>query len=106
METKLKILEDEIKIFEESNTKFKNENEKLKNEINDLNSNISNMKSEIFFQKKKIDEFDIDKDEIIFLKLNLVHGHKCRKSFLNNKGFEINTPEYRSCVLSKEINNE
>ena len=106
METKLKILEDEIKIFEESNTKFKNENEKLKNEINDLNSNISNMKSEIFFQKKKIDEFDIDKDEIIFLKLNLVHGHKCRKGFLNNKGFEINTPEYRSCVLSKEINNE
>ena len=106
METKLKILEDEIKIFEESNTKFKNENEKLKNEINDLNSNISNMKSEIFFQKKKIDEFDIDKDEIIFLKLNLVHGHKCRKSFLNNKGFEVNTPEYRSCVLSKEINNE
>ena len=64
------------------------------------------MKSEIFFQKKKIDEFDIDKDEIIFLKLNLVHGHKCRKGFLNNKGFEINTPEYRSCVLSKEINNE
>ena len=106
METKLKILEDEIKIFEESNTKFKNENEKLKNEIKDLNSNISNMKSEIFFQKKKIDEFDIDKDEIIFLKLNLVHGHKCRKSFLNNKGFEVNTPEYRSCVLSKEINNE
>ena len=106
LETKLNILEDEIKIIDESNLKFKEENEKLKGELNFLKSNISRMKNEIFIQKKKIDQFDIDKDEIIFLKLNLEHGHKCRKSFLNNKGFEINTPEYRNCVISKEINNE
>ena len=106
LETKLNILEDEIKIIDESNLKFKEENEKLKGELNFLKSNISRMKNEIFIQKKKIDQFDVDKDEIIFLKLNLEHGHKCRKSFLNNKGFEINTPEYRNCVISKEINNE
>ena len=106
LETKLNILEDEIKIIDESNMKFKEENEKLKGELNFLKSNISRMKNEIFIQKKKIDQFDVDKDEIIFLKLNLEHGHKCRKSFLNNKGFEINTPEYRNCVISKEINNE
>ena len=106
LETKLNILEDEIKIIDESNLKFKEENEKLKGELNFLKSNISRMKNEIFIQKKKIDQFDVDKDEIIFLRLNLEHGHKCRKSFLNNKGFEINSPEYRNCVLSKEINNE
>ncbi len=106
LETKLNILEDEIKIIDESNLKFKEENEKLKGELNFLKSNISRMKNKIFIQKKKIDQFDVDKDEIIFLKLNLEHGHKCRKSFLNNKGFEINTPEYRNCVISKEINNE
>ncbi len=106
LETKLNILEDEIKIIDESNLKFKEENEKLKGELNFLKSNISRMKNEIFIQKKKINQFDVDKDEIIFLRLNLEHGHKCRKSFLNNKGFEINSPEYRNCVLSKEINNE
>ena len=106
LETKLNILEDEIKIIDESNLKFKEENEKLKSELNFLKSNISRMKNEIFIQKKKINQFDVDKDEIIFLKLNLEHGHKCRKSFFNNKGFEVNTPEYRNCVLSKEINNE
>ena len=36
-----------------------------------------------------------------FLKLNLNHGHKCRKSFFNNKGFVVGSEDYRSCVFNK-----
>mgnify|MGYP003322204470 FL=1 len=99
-ETKLKILEDELKIIEETNLKFIEENENLIIEINDLNNQISVLNNEIFSQKQKINQFNIDTQELEFLKLNLVHGHKCRKSFLNTAGFNVGTEEYRSCVLN------
>ena len=100
-EAKLKILEDEIKIIEETNVKFIEENENLKNEINDLSDKIINLNSKISSQEKEINQFDIDKKEMEFLKLNLDHGHKCRKSFFNSKGFVVGSEEYRSCVLNK-----
>ena len=99
-ETKLKILEDELKIIEETNLKFIEENENLISEINDLNNQISVLNNEIFSQKQKINQFNIDTQELEFLKLNLDHGHKCRKSFLNTDGFKVGTEEYRSCVLN------
>ena len=101
MEAKIKILEDEIVIIEETNFKYKQENEILKNNINELNNQISNFKNEIFLQKKTINQFDIDKKELEFLKLNLEHGHKCRKSFFNNKGFLVGSDDYKNCVLNK-----
>ena len=102
MDAKLKILEDEIKIIEDSNFKFKQENEDLKSEINNLKIEIIEFESQITSQKNAIKQFKIDKEELKFLRLNLVHGHKCRKSFLNSKGFIAGTPEYKNCVLSKE----
>jgi len=100
-EAKLKILEDEIKIIEETNVKFIEENENLKNEVNDLNNKVLSLKNEISSQKQTINQFDIDTKEMEFLKLNLDHGHKCRKSFFNNKGFVVGSEEYRSCVFNK-----
>ena len=102
MDAKLKILEDEIKIIEDTNLKFKQENENLKSEINNLNNEIFKFESQIITQKNTIKQFNIDKEELKFLRLNLVHGHKCRKTFLNSKGFIVGTPEYKNCVLSKE----
>ena len=103
---KLKILEDELKIIEDTNLKFIEENEFLKSEINNLESEIINFKNEIFLQKEKIDQFDIDKKELNFLRLNLEHGHKCRRSFFNNRGFAVGSQEYKECVLNKgRINN-
>ena len=99
-ETKLKILEDELKIVEETNSKFIEENENLINEINDLNNQISVLNNEIFSQKQQINQFNIDSQELEFLKLNLEHGHKCRKSFFNADGFNVGTEEYKSCVLN------
>ena len=56
--------------------------------------------SEIFSQKQTINQFNIDSQELEFLKLNLEHGHKCRKSFLNTDGFKVGTEEYKDCVLN------
>jgi rod shape-determining protein MreC len=99
-ETKLKILEDELKIVEETNSKFIEENENLINKINDLNNQISVLNNEISSQKQKINQFNMDTQEFEFLKLNLEHGHKCRKSFFNSDGFNVGTEEYKSCVLN------
>ena len=99
-ESKLKILEDELKIIEETNSKFIEENENLTSEINDLNNQISVLNNEIFLQKQKINQFNIDTQELEFLKLNLEHGHKCRKSFFNTDGFNVGTEGYKSCVLN------
>ena len=101
IEAKLRILDDELKIIEQSNTKFKNENESLKVEINKLNNKINQFRDEILNQKKTIDQFNLDKEELQFLRLNLEYSHKCRKSFFNNKGFVVGTPEYKNCVLKR-----
>ena len=60
-----------------------------------------NLKSEISSKQQEINKFDIDKNELEFLKLNLSHGHKCRKSFFNSKGFLVGTEGYKNCVLNK-----
>ena len=101
MNAKLKILEDELKIIEKSKLKFKDENENLKVKINELNDQINSFQSEIFSQKQIINQFNIDVKELEFLRLNLEYSHKCRKSFLNNKGFVVGTEEYKKCVLNK-----
>ena len=104
-DTKLKLLEDEIEIIEDTNLKFLKENETLKFEINNLNTQISSLKDQVFLQKNEIDKFNFDEKELEFLRLNLIYGHKCRKTFLNSSGFKINTLEYRECVLNKGIIN-
>ena len=106
MSAKLKILEDEIQIIEETNSKFKDENENLKSEVNRLNNEILNFENQIQSQKKTISQFDLDKKELGFLRLNLEYGHKCRKTFLNIKGFAVGTSEYKKCVLNKGRINE
>ncbi len=103
---KLKILEDELKIIEQSNIKFKDENENLKTQINELNNMITKFQGEILDQKQIINQFDLDKNELEFLRLNLDYGHKCRKSFFNNKGYIVGTTEYKSCVLNRGRINE
>ena len=102
MGAKLNILEDEIKIIEDSNSKFKQENENLILKINDLKNELSKFEEQITNQESTIKQFNIDQEELKFLRLNLTHGHKCRKTFLNTKGFIAGTPDYKKCVLRKE----
>ena len=101
LDAKLKILEDELSIIEESNKKFQKENENLKSEINNLNYKVLSLNNEISSQKRTISQFNLDTEELKFLKLNLEYGHKCRKSLFNNKGFAVGSVGYKNCVLSK-----
>ena len=101
IDAKLKILEDELKIIEDSNQKFQVENENLKNEINNLNFKISNLNNEISLKERTISQFNLDNKELEFLRLNLEYGHKCRKSFLNNKGYIVGSENYKKCVLNR-----
>ena len=101
LDAKLKILEDELSIVEESNKKFQKENENLKSEINNLNYKVLSLNNEISSQKRTISQFNLDTEELKFLKLNLEYGHKCRKSLFNNKGFDVGSAGYKNCVLSK-----
>ena len=101
MNAKLKMLEDELKIIEESNLKFKGENDALKAKINILNDEIINFQTQLSNQKQIIDQFNIDIEELEFLRLNLEYSHKCRKSFFNNKGFVVGSPQYKECILNK-----
>ena len=98
---KIKILEDEIKIIEETNIKLKDKNEILANEINQKNSDIFILKDKISTQAETIEEYDLDTKEMEFLKMNLYYGHKCRRTFINVKGFTVGTEEYKRCVLRK-----
>ena len=52
-------------------------------------------------QAEIIEEYNLDTKEMEFLKMNLYYGHKCRRTFINVKGFTVGTPEYKRCVLRK-----
>ena len=94
-------MEDELRIIEDSNLKFQGENDFLKKKINELNINITILKNEIINQKKIINQIDIDKEELKFLRLNLLYSHKCQTRKLFSTGYKIGTPEYKKCILNK-----
>ena len=98
---KIKILEDEINIIEETNVKLKSKNEILVNEINQKNADILNLKNKNSAQAETIEKYNLDTKEMEFLKMNLYYGHKCRRSFINVKGFTVGTGDYKKCVLRK-----
>ena len=98
---KLKLLEDELAIIEQSNVKFKDENENLKSKINDLNNRIKVYINENEIQKEAINQFNIDKEELEFLRLNLIYSQKCQSRKLFSTGFKVGTPEYKNCILNK-----
>jgi len=103
---KIQILEDELKIIEETNSKFLEENINLRSEINNLNNKLLILNNDLSSKNIKIKQFDIDKTELEFLRLNLEFGHICRKSrklFQKATGFEPGSEEYKQCVLNKGI---
>ena len=101
LESKVKILEDEKRIIEETNLKFKEENDYLKFRINDLSNEISSYKNIISSQKTVINQSNTNKEELEFLRLNLIYSHKCQTRKLFSTGFKVGTPEYRKCILNK-----
>ena len=99
----MNLLNDEIQIYKDSNAKFIEENEILKIENSKFKNQISIIEKEIETQKQKNAQNKIDKDELEFLRMNLLYSHKCRKTVFN-EGFKIGTEEYKNCILRKGNN--
>jgi rod shape-determining protein MreC len=89
----IRILLEEKKIAEEVRKNIEEENRQLKNKIFNLQTMLSDA-------EKAVEEQIAQKEEIEFLKLNLLYGHKCRKTMFN-KLYKVGTPEYKNCILQK-----
>jgi rod shape-determining protein MreC len=101
IDAKIKILEDEVEIIEDSNIKFKEENDLLKIKINELSDELLNLNIDLSKQKEKIDQFNLDREELKYLRLNLIYSHKCQTRKLFSTGYKVGTPEYKECILNK-----
>ena len=66
-----------------------------------LKIKVLKLQNEINVNKKSIKTKKVEEQEIKFLRLNLLYGHKCRKSFFKNQLFKVGTAEYKNCVLKK-----
>ena len=89
----IRILLEEKKIAEEVRKNIEIENSQLKRKIFNLQTKLTKTEAAVEEQKKQ-------KENIEFLELNLLYGHKCRKTVFN-KLYKVGTPEYKNCVLQK-----
>ena len=96
-------LQADIKIFQKQNIISEEIRNKLEEENARLNKKLINTQKQIEEINKKEKKVKIENEEIKFLKLNLLYGHKCRRTFLKTKLYKINSPGYRVCVLNKGI---
>ena len=97
---KLNILNEELKILSETNDKFLKENQMLKSQINETDKKILELNKKIDIQNKEIAQNVIDQNELIFLRMNLIHSSKCKKTAFR-KGYKVGTQEYKDCILRK-----
>ena len=74
---------------------------KLELENKQLKIDLINTQKKLTEQNTKIENNKDKKENIKFLELNLIYGHKCRKNFFNPNLYKINTDEYRTCVFNK-----
>ena len=89
----IRILLEEKKIAEEVRKNIEIENSQLKRKIFNLQTKLTKTEEAVEEQKKQ-------KENIEFLELNLLYGHKCRKTFFNEL-YKAGTPEYKKCILQK-----
>jgi len=90
----IKILKQQKIISNEIQFKLRSENSKLKNKLINTEKKLSE-------SEKKINTDIVKTKNLEFLELNLLHGHKCRKSFFKPELHKVNTDEYKACVLKK-----
>jgi rod shape-determining protein MreC len=97
---KLDILNEKNRILNETNSKFIEENQILESQNNKLNEKIYNLQNKLDDQKNKILQNTTDKEELNFLKLNLLYSSKCQRAAFKS-GYKVGTPEYKECILRR-----
>ena len=98
---KLDLISDELQILEESNSKFLEENKKLNITTNEMKKKIESLQRENNFQKNIINQHNLNKEELEFLRLNLIYSSKCQSKKLFSKGYKVGTLEYKECIMRK-----
>ena len=92
-EENLRILLEEKKIAIEVRQNIEEENNQLKNKLFNLQTKLADLERSVQVQKNQ-------EEEMKFLRLNLLYGHKCRKTIFKNL-YKVGTPKYKNCVLQK-----
>ena len=92
-EENLRILLEEKKIAIEVRQNIEEENSQLKNKLFNLQTKLADFEQSTQVQKNQ-------EEEMKFLRLNLLYGHKCRKTIFN-KLYKVGTPKYKNCILQK-----
>ena len=90
----IKVLKQQRDISNEIQLKLELENIKLKKDLINSEEKLKESSKKIRANKNK-------NENLRFLELNLLYGHKCRKSLFKSHLFKIGTDEYRVCVLNK-----
>ena len=90
----IKVLKQQRDISNEIQLKLELENIKLKKDLINSEEKLKESSKKIRANKNK-------NENLRFLELNLLYGHKCRKSLFKSHLFKVGTDEYRVCVLNK-----
>ena len=90
----IKVLKQQRSINDEIQLKLQSENISLKKKLVDTQEELKKSVKLIKKDQKKNEHLE-------FLELNLLYGHKCRKSFFKSQLYKIKTNEYKACVLRK-----
>ncbi len=90
----IEVLKQQKVINEEIKFKLQSENIRIKKDL-------INAQKELSESNKKNKENMNKNENLEFLELNLLFGHKCRKNIFKPQLFKINTAEYRACILNK-----
>ena len=97
---KLGILTEKNKILNETNNKFIEENQFLQSQTNKLNNKIYSLQNKLVIQEGKFSQNNIDREELGFLRLNLLYSSKCTRAAFKT-GYKVGTPEYKACILRR-----
>ena len=90
----IKILKKKKKIKYEKKIILQSENIKLKKDLNDAQNEIRKKNKELSKNREK-------SENLKFLELNLLHGHKCKKSLFRSHLYKVGSDEYRACILNE-----
>ena len=90
----IKLLKQQKKINNEIQAQLQLENIRLKKVLINTQDQLRKSNEQIKVDQKKNKNLE-------FLELNLLHGHKCKKTIFKSRLFKIGTDEYKTCVLNK-----
>ena len=91
----IKILKQQKIISDEVQLKLQAENTRLKRNLFNVQEKLNKSSKENQKNQKNQNQ------NLEFLELNLLHGHKCKKNFFKPKLFKVGSAEYKACVLNK-----